>query len=194
MKSWFSFEMAHGPAAEMCRRPRQERMEHVHRKYAILSCGLHSTLEGLTTPQLQSSTMLHSHRQCVGVNPRICYLKYKSSLLHKGGAGSETSWAFPLASSASPSTSTQWWHSQTELNNESWHFLLSFFLYIVPPLASLSLLQNHPGVSTRDSHTDSASVYLIYFSEQHSPWHCPVCGGSMNSPRWDAESPLFHSH
>lgn len=59
--------------------------------------------------------------------------------LYCGEAGSETSQAFPLASFASPSLSSQWQHTQTEFTNyESWHF--SFLLSV--QLSTCSLLHS----------------------------------------------------
>lgn len=98
--------------------------------------------------------------------------------LHCGEAGSETSQAFPLASSASPSASSRWWHTQTEFtNHESWHFFLSFFPYNCPPtnsplfpsytvpsLVSLPLLQS-TWVPPSEPLTHSASLHLICFSD-----------------------------
>lgn len=84
--------------------------------------------------------------------------------LYCGEAGSETSQAFPLASSASPSASSQWQHMQTEFTNyESWHFsfLLSVQLPTCFPLLCFPLTQSpHSSLCHCCSHPGSPSEPL----------------------------------
>lgn len=81
--------------------------------------------------------------------------------LHCGEAGSETSQAFPLASSASPSASSRWWHRQTEFTNyESWHFFFPSFCTIV-----------HLPISLFPSYT--VPSLLVSLPLLQSPWVPP---------------------